>query len=219
MKEWLIRLKGGKSSLENLSKLGLPVGWSVTEDDGNYYLRSANFNSLANAGDVRVHANGFLEAIRAALGFKLGYPQAIEVDAVIGVEENGTREHSAQLTANAVIAGTLDDSIESLIPLAIQDKNVRDALRFFPEQNWVNLYKIYEIVRDDVGGDDKVVKNGWATKNEIKRFTQTAQSRDALGDAARHASAKFKSPSKPMSLSEAMSLIKIVLENWLCSKG
>lgn len=40
--------------------------------------------------------------------------------------------------------------IDSWLKKSKQDNNVGDALRFLCEQNWINLYKIFEIVKDDV---------------------------------------------------------------------
>jgi len=46
-------------------------------------------------------------------------------------------------------------------------------------------YKILEIIELDVGGS--IYQEGWTNKSEATRFTQTANSAEALGDAARHA--------------------------------
>jgi hypothetical protein len=56
---------------------------------------------------------------------------------------------------------------------------------------------------------------GWATKTEESRFSQTANSAEAVGDAARHAQGKVKAPADPMPLGEARTLIRRILEKWI----
>ncbi len=152
------------------------------------------------------------------------------------IEEDGSRRHYAYLkgsitarsktSANLTVTtsnGTQQvasrpSNVESLLNLAKDDKAVADALHFFRENTWISLYKVYEIIRDDVGKKDEIIRTGWVGK-ELNRFTYTAQSRAALGDAARHAAKKFQPPPKPMPFHEAESLIRGVLLSWFHSKA
>ena len=52
--------------------------------------------------------------------------------------------------------------------------------------DWVNLYRILEIIAANVGGLGAVASNGWATEQSLKLFTPTANSPDAVGLSARH---------------------------------
>jgi hypothetical protein len=58
-------------------------------------------------------------------------------------------------------------------------------------------------VRDDVNGEKEILSRNWISKPSLKRFTQMAQSREGLGNDARHASKKYKPPAKALSLREA----------------
>ena len=71
--------------------------------------------------------------------------------------------------------------------------------------SWVTLYKIYEIIRDNIR-EKKIIQI--LTKNELSRFTGTAQSRGQIGDDARHAAKKFIGHPQPMTIEEANELIK-----------
>lgn len=224
MNEWSVRLRGRQSDLEDLTELALP-DYSVEEENGDYYLRSTHFSSLANADDVRACAEGFLEKVRAAAAvYELAAFKAVDVDVVTRVKPDGTSEHSGQFTAAAVIVAAPDDrsqrfaEVRDLFALAVQDKGVADALHFFLEPSWINLYKAFEIVKDDVSGEQGIVDKGWATMRAIKRFRRTAQSRAALGDDARHASTKYTPPRKPMDSSEATSFVRSLLLRWFRSK-
>ena len=76
-------------------------------------------------------------------------------------------------------------------------------------------YKAWEVVCDAAGGLHQVVKIGWAAEPDRSRFTGTAQSRDELGDEARHASEKYKAPKDPMTLYEAQGFVRAVIQAWI----
>ena len=71
------------------------------------------------------------------------------------------------------------------------------------------------MVGDAAGGAHNIIKNGWATRTTQGRFTGTAQSREEIGDDARHASEKCKPPKDPMSLDEAEAFVKCVMQAWM----
>jgi len=77
-------------------------------------------------------------------------------------------------------------------------------------------YKILEIIELDVGGS--IYQEGWTNKSEATRFTQTANSAEALGDAARHAKKHVAAQPKPMAIQEAQRFIRLLLEKWIDSK-
>ena len=110
---------------------------------------------------------------------------------------------------------------ESWIEIAERDKEVDEGLHYFAYDipNWFDLVRIYEVIRDDVGGgqknygEKKIKESGWVEKTEISRFLSTAHQqrhRYARSNKGRH--------SNPMSLLEAESLIRELLEYWLRSK-
>jgi len=109
------------------------------------------------------------------------------------------------------------DDAEALVKLAERNTKVADALRFLNMGGWSNLYKAWEIVSDAAGDYRAVVRNGWAAKRDQSRFTGTAQSRRALGDEARHASAKkkYEGPQNPMTLKEAQDFVRSTIRAWI----
>ena len=60
-----------------------------------------------------------------------------------------------------------------------------------------------------------IEERGWATKSELRRFAQTANSAEAVGDSARHSPGKFDIPKQPMTLMEATDLIGRLLRHWI----
>ncbi|MCE8424927.1 MAG: hypothetical protein J5U17_04025 [Candidatus Methanoperedens sp.] len=113
------------------------------------------------------------------------------------------------------------DPIPKWVTAAKHNTNVTKALRLFGAgtHDWVSLYRIYEVIENDVGGKSKIIKKGWTTDKAIRRFKYTANSPGAIGDEARHGNQKEPSPKDPMALSEAKFLIETILHNWLRLKA
>ena len=84
--------------------------------------------------------------------------------------------------------------------------------------DWVSLYRLFEVIASDIGGIDEIDSNGWATKASLKRFKHTANSPAAAGDLARHGAESTAPPASPMDLSEAKALVTYIFHEWLRKK-
>lgn len=71
---------------------------------------------------------------------------------------------------------------------------------------WVELYKVYEIIRDDVR-PDKIETRGWATGTEISAFTASANRSDVSGTGARHARQSGGPPKRTMTINDGRQFI------------
>ena len=237
MSQWLARLTGEKSDLQELSKLFGSADITVTEEYGNYYLTSSEFADLATAEEVRTVAAKMVDMINDVAFFHLGSFEPAEIDAVAEVREDGSRHHHVLLEgsirvrsrvgrAHLTITNTNGNVVEpdqpdvatTLMDAARAHRAVADALHFYRKSDWGSLYKVFEIIRDDIGGERRLIQRGWINQEDLSRFTQTAQCREAIGDETRHAIKKFTPPSRPMGLSEARGVIKSILERWLQTK-
>jgi len=236
MKKWLIRLKGHEFDLQDLVVLFNQPDLNIIEKQGNYYLKSSELNSILDANDVYKRAVGFLKIMNGiAIINNLKY-RMVEVDAISEISKNGSYKNyiypheeinmRSKVSATATVIKS-DGSIDSTqsqrdykpwITLAMNNRDVLRAFEFLIDETWYSLYKALEVIGDDLGKMDKIIKRGWATKKMLKRFTQTAQSEQVLGDEARHASKKFKPPNDPMSKLEAQSFINNVMNKWISSK-
>jgi hypothetical protein len=209
---------------------------TVIEEDGSYYLKSSDFDSLGSADEVRERARAIIEMLNGAMKLYTPSFRGIYEAGVTLIEEDGRRRHYVYLEASITLRSKVSanptvttsngareiapplTNVESWISLAKTDKAVADALHFFRDNTWISLYKVYEIISEDVGGEEAIIRNGWATERRLNRFRQTAQSKAALGDLARHAASRFKPPSRPMTIQEAGSLLRGVILSWLSSK-
>lgn len=81
-----------------------------------------------------------------------------------------------------------------------------------PAPDWSDLYKIHEILLDNVPG---FYQRGWVTKDQISIFTASANRKEVSGDLARHARLKGDPPKRTMTLAEARQLIGSVVTAWL----
>lgn len=236
MPKWLVRLKGERFDLEDFPKLLRLSEVKVVEEDGSFYLESSEFNSLTSAEEVRERGRALIKLINGVTKFNRNNFVDISEDGITRVRDDGKRHNYVFLEGKAKIrtkargqltviaadgsekVATQPSALESLLEVAQKHNVVADALSFSRDDTWISLYKAYEIIRDDVGGKHQIIKNGWSVKSDINRFTQTAQSRAALGDSARHASKKYIPPAQPMTLMEARVLIKTILSRWVSSK-
>lgn len=123
---------------------------------------------------------------------------------------------SAHLTSG----GRKSISAKNLLKLADESVHVAKALRLqCQDMDWVNLYRLLEVVREDVGGEDQIEDNGWAKEDEIESFTATANNSSVIGDEARHGQIDGSGqPSKTMTLREARPWIKSIVFQWLEAK-
>lgn len=240
MKNWHVRLIGHGFDLEDLSTQEGSPDWIIFKEEGDYFLKSSAFDNLNNAEKVHEVAADILDRLNGLAKLRFESFQPLETGAVSYINDDGKRHQFVSLSATLTMRsrlsvratvikpdGTVDTSdkkrpsiIELGYSITQKDANAAEALRIFGslEANWFNLYKVFEIIRDDVGGHAQLIRARWVSKNNIGRFTGTAQSSDILGDEARHARYRGGPPSDPMSLPEAKSFIKTILEQWIKSK-
>jgi len=235
--KWLVLLDVKKSDFDNLSNLLRSSDeFSLMAENDKYYLTSSHWESLTKPEDVHSIATKLLQHISAAAMIYFPGFTLLKPDIICEVDEEGKRQRwvagsatlncdsssfSIQLEGDRDIIPNLE--FESWRKLAEEDEIVKDVFRQFTEfeHNWINLYKVYEIVKYEIVKKDAGKKNKidrieqWITKKKISQFTHTANSQSAIGDDARHGVDHNDPPKEPMSLSEADALIMNLLQQWL----
>ena len=88
---------------------------------------------------------------------------------------------------------------------ALNDPVVARALhlRDGPDLSWTDLYRLYEVVRDALGGDHRTAAAGRTSAAQVRRFRYSANSVTAAGDQARHGVESGDPPTDPMTLGGA----------------
>lgn len=231
--KWEVQINGNVHDLRELTKSLLSDELRITERDGQYYLVTTRFENLVSSEEVRALASEMLPILTGTVRLSLGGRTPLRIMNVARVKDDGIREVFVVITETIHVRDSFsveiqrsDGTVEMISPtnkvqewvnLGLSDPKVAKALRLFgtEDYNWVNLYRLYEVIEDDVGGMDKIIKRRWVTKGAIKHFKHTANSPTATGDASRHGKESTTPPSNPMELGEARALIEMILHNWL----
>ena len=78
---------------------------------------------------------------------------------------------------------------------------------------WVGLYRIYEVIEADLGGEHATAAPGMFPA--LKRFKHTCQSVAVAGDDARHGVERERPPRNPVTLDEARAGVAALMERWI----
>lgn len=233
MAEWLVKLIGEKSDLEYLCTLH-PSDWSVTREEDSYYMRSSCLDLTAQDESVYESATRILDLANGVA--RLFYPnfQLIKVDQIRRKKDDGTLTQyinsSGISSQEAVGISSIAESAnkestthlniaEEWLQIADQEERVARALVLYGglEHNWRNLYIVLEVIMDDSDSWNELKRNKTIANlnTRVKNFKGTANCFGVLGAAARHAQERCKPPKTIISLSEAQSLIRDILHEWL----
>lgn len=229
--EWFVKIRGERSDLEGLCKSVNSRKLCIIQEGQDFILKSADFNSLIDADEVRSKANEIISWINGAAMLDLGMRKSLAVDSVVKICNDGKWNFFVQPeavsmlcsvnTPDVAIDGVVQQvhqkgPISSWITVARYDTSVAKVLRLYgsSEHDWVGLYRIYEVIENDIGGVNRIVKNGWATNESIRLFKRTANSPGAIGDKSRHGGRATEPPKHPMKLSEAKSLVETIIHKW-----
>jgi hypothetical protein len=234
--EWQVLLSGDEYDLDELSKSFVGADLAIDKREDGFTIRWSGLGDLAEADAVREQARGVLELVNGAACLALHSRLPITVRSLVLIQADGSKIHHLHLTdtvcfretATVTIVGAdgtkrvsrpADPAVE-WVRIGLRDKVVADVLRLVALKplDWVNLYRILEIIGHDVGGRHGISGHRWATEAALDRFRHTANSRAAIGDEARHGKESTQPPSDPMTLPEARSLIETILHNWMRAK-
>jgi hypothetical protein len=231
MATWIVRLDGDPDDLNALVDLGV----SVTRGSDGVVFRSPELDTLSDARLVRDLAIKSIAALCGLSRIAEGDDKARVVTVGAIFREDGTRRdtfltpESVELrlrvrAANLKGSGDTESPVGKSYPewaaAAGRDPNVKLALQYFgPEPSAESLWKVYEVIRADVGGKTNIINNGWATATEIDSF-RSVHYPSALGEKARHGTEpkNQSAPISPMSLGQARQFVGRLLRRWLASK-
>lgn len=233
---WLAQLVGDSSILNELTRSFTDRDICVTHDGREYLLTSTLFLEESDATDIFRLAQDIAVQLRGMTALTIGGPNEITVAGVRRQRADGTRQQILFAEPGAVkiqavpvaiqivradgttVASFPADWVKRLISL--RDEAVANVCRLYAlgPPDWVNLYRIYELIEESVGGKDTIVERDWASRNAINRFKHTAQSRDAVGLCnARHGK-RIAPPTKPMTIADARTLVRQIVDKWLRDK-
>jgi hypothetical protein len=222
------RLKGHEFDLLTLAELFGEGDPAVATDDEGYYLSFTAPDELFGDG------GGLHDAASVLLRRINGVARTLSSDVrPVGLtgrfSDQSGRHHqvvvadSAEVRARANLVRVSVGREQAPAPqapgpgyvqLAQTHPDVAEVLDLLgnPAPGWAELYKVHEIVLDNVPG---FYQRGWVTRDQISTFTASANRSEVSGDLARHARLKGDPPTRTMTLGEARQLIGSLVTRWL----
>lgn len=233
----MYNLLGDTSDLASLAQSLTGADVNISYDGKDYVLTSSLFVE-EEAKAIKEKADDIVASLNGGIRIALDATKTISIGSVYRQHNDGRRDTTvfpdpiviqARVSVPTICLTHVDGTVERFHPtdpvekwtlLALNDKHVSDVLKIISLGNldWVNLYRIIEIVEKDVGGREIIVNNGWGTDSSIKLFKRTACSPGAVGLEARHGAENTQPPENPMPISEARAMIISIIHAWLRPK-
>ncbi|WP_342555581.1 hypothetical protein [Paenibacillus sp. FSL R7-0652] len=230
--KWVICLAGDEKELYELSKSLNTPKLTIFKEEGEYRLKSIDISSTDDYKEVSKKVENLVKLIDGLTKLVLGAHRRITVSDIYLLNDNGGRTFfmSAVLSGTSSMTaipqiikadGTIEisnpaDSVPDLLELCEKHEVIDKVIKLisYDDESWVGLYKIFEVIAKDAD-----VKSFSSISSEnLKRFTRTANSYKAIGMEARHA-LDYEPPKEPMYITEAKSLICLLVNEWIKQKN
>jgi hypothetical protein len=144
------------------------------------------------------------------------FANRLECDSFRKDRRREARSHNVGNSAHdEPFAKRLSTDAQRLLDASRTTAHLRTAILLwaFPDRGWWLPYRVVEDIEMHLG--TSVAKAGYCTRKERERFRHSANSAKASGLGARHAVGKQDPPKNPMSLDQATTLVKGLLESAL----
>jgi len=229
---WKVVLGGHEFDLGRLEReLSGPHRVNL-DDEGEFVLSSTEFDGLSDATDVKSRADAIVRRINGS--YRLSGQSYDPVQAT-GSLKDGGRRHAVVIADTVTVRVSVGDvhvladgtvkappqsAASRRVGRAASDPAVSEALEVIGDADvdWPRLYKVYEIVKDDVGGQSDVDSLPGVSSAERSAFSASANRPDVSGDGARHARMGGDRPKQTMTLAEGRDFIGRLVDAWISTK-
>ena len=228
---WQICIEGDKFALEYLSASFTGETLAIEKYEGEYFLSAAGWDSLANVFDVYVAAADVVVRLNGAARVGIGLLSPIVTTVVYETEADGKKhmwDYAGRVPirlpidadATKAAAAAARNPTKLLYEASLSNSALASALRVLAIGfvDWVMLYRLYEIIERDMGGQSSVIDQGWITRADLRRFKHTANTPSVAGPLARHGVDRAVPPRAPMSLGDAQALVGHIFQLWAAMK-
>ncbi|WP_328365564.1 hypothetical protein OG800_35495 [Streptomyces sp. NBC_00445] len=242
------KLEGHSFDLDALVELFREGDPKVSKEVDGYYLSSSELDGLIDdGGQLLSTATRLLQRVTGVARILDSSFRPVSLSGTF-VEVDGTgaekRHHVAQAgtaeersKAYAVVVSTSNEQSPAsqspppppppegppYIQLASSHPDMTEMLEILGKPSvsltWIDLYKIYEIVRDSVGNEQTLKANKWVPDGELSAFKASANRPDVSGSGARHARMGGGPPKQTMNLAEGAAFIRKLVLAWWNSLG
>jgi hypothetical protein len=200
----------------------------VRRDGDQFWMESADLETLTEASDVQRSCRNLLSAMNGAAALVDASYRPVKLTdrfsdrtGSIFVLLSAAAEIRSRATAVAEVRAPDGALIEpprtpgpEYLAAARREQNVREVLELLGRGpgDWASLYKIFEVIRAD--GDH----TKWATDSQYRAFKSSANLPSVSGADARHARVPLRGPKHTMTIHDARAFIRGVVQAWVSSK-
>jgi hypothetical protein len=94
---WEIEITGDKSDLEELSKVLSEKDLSIVKENERFILKSENFDTLSDYGEVKTKVNELLNSVNAIAQISFDSREVIKYNHISQLDENGIESRTYAL--------------------------------------------------------------------------------------------------------------------------
>jgi hypothetical protein len=221
-----IELRGDPQSLEVLARLPLPDILTIEQSHDGWKLRVKD-EDIPEYTSTTPSAERHLEFLNSSGRLKDPLYQPVRG----GTVRYGSRVTLAWFNARAFPRdrGFVDDNslpappvTRELLAVGLQHSIIRDVFHFYGAHQLDRsaLWKIFELVRREVGGPEALARKGWLTREAIISLRESINNPSFAGELARHP--KQRDPeagAHPLGDEDMHELMRRLLLHWLKSKA
>ena len=240
---WEVRIEGAIPDLEHLASHFVSGNVTIRKDltNAEFLLSSDRFLTLTQSDAVLNAARVITALLSGVLRFTKHSKTLVEPSVVYRRKADGsadvfvnlidrievTAEDSMIFGTGDVLRGTVrvvtpsPPLSVSLMQLALVNDSVARVMGLLAKADaftWVGLYRIHEVIEADLGGEKALIKRGFGSALQLKRFKHSSNSVAVAGDSARHGKELTTPPKNPMSLDEAKAYVMYALQAWFNAK-
>jgi hypothetical protein len=234
---WHLIVNGSQEHQRILEALSLE-GVALVQHNGNWLLYLEEIQEAFLKGGLKdrlEEGQRVLGAINGLAERRIPFPDPLDAEKIGEVGQDGQLKASGFVTAQREMTtkvsltvrdeeGNVEeyDHIDLTTPErphALSTPRRRRSLQLMAgEPGFRELYVVLEDAIDELGGSSGIQAAG-VSWEEVKRFKQTANSHETLGEDARHgASKEIQPPDDPMSIEEARTMIDQIVDHWIAQE-
>ena len=229
--QWYLKLTGQISHLQRLANIFGDSDISVFICSNEFYLTSSEMQSTQLWYEVMEIGKRHLHNLIGAYALTWGEVPEINLERLIvpkGIEMETIPVTTSGDTLRKVISTEIITELyiprmKRAIEAASRVPTVKEVLDIYARgvRDYVTFYKIFEIIRDDLGGGNKKLTNsGLIDKSTLSKVTLNLNHPQLSGDMARHARMDGL-PEKDklgMTLTEVEETIGSLVHSWIEGK-
>lgn len=230
-----VQIEGEDADLARLGEALQGAAVTLTLDGETWVIHSPDIDHAPTPSEAYKTARALIPWLVAMSRVMIGRTVPVAIGDVL----EGDRRHKFVVAETATIRlpaprvsgiGTADNPAsvapstppESLASVAYRlrgDPRIARVITLLGEPpGWSSLYKVLDVITEDVGSERALKDTGWVGSRKLDRFTNNANAIENATTGGRHARSGYRLGT-PMSLDDASALIESLVIHWIRWKG